>query len=394
MLTDEELLVAFKSLEADNVERKRNANDSEKIKQFICALANDMPGHNRPGVIFIGQEDDLSSSEIEVDDELLKKLAMLRDDGSIQPIPTMAVQQKKFGNCTVAVITVAPSTNPPVKLSGRVWIRIGPRRALATGQEERVLLEKRQWGNLPFDAQPCLGSSLTDLDTVRFQLEFLPAVVPADVIAQNQRPSEQQLKTLRLLNAEGKPTVTGMLFLGKSPLTWFPGAFVQFRRISGMKLTDDTIDVHQISGTLPDQIRQLDELLTLNVRRRVVVGGQVREEYNDYPIEALRQLVRNALIHRTYEGTNAPVRISWYNDRIEIQSPGGPYGQVTQENFGLGATDYRNPTVAGLMVQLRLIERFGVGIQIAKEQLAANNNPELEFEVNQQHVLAIVRSRQ
>jgi ATP-dependent DNA helicase RecG len=202
------------------------------------------------------------------------------------------------------------------------------------------------------------------------------------------------LKALRLLNAEGRPTVTGILFLGKSPLTWFPGAYVQFLRIAGVKLTDEKTDVHQISGTLPDQIRQLDELLTLNVRRSAIVGGQVRQEFSDYPVEALRQLVRNAVIHRAYEGTNAPVRISWYTDRIEIQSPGGPFGQVTPENFGLGATDYRNPTVAGLMVQLRLIERFGVGIQIAKEQLAANNNPPLEFEVNQQHVLAIVRSRQ
>ena len=394
MLTNEELYVAFKSLEADNVERKRNANDTDRIRQFICALANDMPGHNRPGVIFIGQEDDLSCARIEIDDALLKKLAMLRDDGSIQPIPTMEVQQKTFGNCTVAVIAVAPSTNPPVKYSGRVWIRVGPRRALATGQEERVLLEKRQWGNLPFDAQPCNGSLLADIDTVRFQLEFLPSVVPADIISQNQRPTDQQMKTLRLLNAEGMPTVTGMLFLGKSPLTWFPGAYVQFRRILGTKLTDETIDVHQVSGTLPDQIRQLDELLTLNVRRRVVVGGQIREEYSDYPVEALRQLIRNAIIHRAYEGTNAPVRITWYNDRIEIQNPGGPYGQVTPENFGLGATDYRNPTIAGLMVQLRLIERFGVGIQIAKEQLAANSNPALEFDVNQQHVLAIVRSRQ
>ncbi len=393
MLTDEELVQAFNSLESDNVERKRNANDTDKIKQFICALANDLPSHNRQGVIFVGQEDDLSCSGIDIDDDLLKKLSMFRDDGSIQPIPTMEVQRKNIAGCTVAVITVVPSTNPPVKFSGRVWIRVGPRRALATGQEERVLLEKRQWGNLPFDSQPCFGTSLADIDTARFQLEFLPSVVPADVIAQNQRPADQQMKTLRLLNAESQPTVSGMLFLGKSPLTWFPGAYVQFRRISGTKLTDETVDVHVISGTLPDQIRQLDELLSLNVRRSVIVGGKVREEYVDYPIEALRQLVRNAVIHRSYDGTNAPVRVTWYIDRIEIQSPGGPYGQVTEENFGLGATDYRNPTIAGLMVQLRLIERFGVGIQIAKEQLAANENPELKFEINQQHVLAIVRSR-
>jgi ATP-dependent DNA helicase RecG len=393
MLSDNELLQAFKNTELDRIERKRNASDTDRISEFICAMANDLPGHNKPGVIFIGQENDLSCAGIAIDDSLLLKLAALRDNGKIQPFPEMQVHKKTIDSCEVAVILVAPSINTPVKFDGRTWIRVGPRRARATGQEERVLLEKRQWGNLPFDAQPCRGASLEEIDLARFQLEFLPSVIPADVLAQNQRSIDQQLKSLRLVSSDGTPTITGVLFLGKSPLTWLPGAYVQFRRIAGVKLTDETLDVHQISGTLPDQIRQIDELLSLNIRRGLVVGGKLREETEEYPIEALRQLARNAVIHRTYEGTNAPVRISWYDDRIEIQSPGGPYGQVTSENFGQGATDYRNPTIAGLMVQLRLIERFGVGIQIAKERLAANYNPELQFEINQQHVLAIVRSR-
>jgi ATP-dependent DNA helicase RecG len=391
MISDEELLLAFSSTELDRVERKRNASDTDKISQFICAMANDLPGHNKQGIIFVGQEDDLSCASVSVDDALLRKLATLRDNGKIQPFPEMQVHKKVINGCEVAVVLVAPSVNPPVKFDGRIWIRVGPRRALANGQEERTLLEKRQWGNLSYDAQPCLGSKLDDLDLARFQLEFLPSVIPADVLAQNQRTTDQQLKSLRLISSDSTPTISGLLFLAKSPLTWLPGAYVQFRRIAGAKLTDETIDVHQISGTLPDQVRQIDELLSLNIRRRLVVGGKVREEADDYPIEALRQLARNAVIHRVYEGTNAPVRITWYDDRIEIQSPGGPYGQVTPENFGQGATDYRNPTVAGLMVQLRLIERFGVGIQIAKDRLAANGNPELRFEINQQHVLAIVR---
>jgi ATP-dependent DNA helicase RecG len=394
MLGELELLQAFRNTELDRVERKKSAADTDKISQFICAMANDLPGHNLPGIIFIGQNDDLTCAGTPIDDVLLLRLASLRDNGKIQPIPEMQVHKKTVDGCEIAVVMVAPSTNTPVKFDGRTWIRVGPRRALATGQEERVLVEKRQWGNLPYDSQPCRGATLDgDIDLARFQLEFLPAVIPADVLAQNQRSLDHQLKTLRLISSDGTPTITGILFLAKSPLTWLPGAYVQFRRISGIKLTDETIDVHQISGTLPDQIRQIDELLSLHVRTRAVVGGNLREESNEYPIEALRQLVRNAIIHRSYEGTNAPVRISWYDDRIEIQSPGGPYGQVTSENLGHGATDYRNPTVAGLMVQLRLIERFGVGIQIAKERLAANRNPDLEFESNQQHVLAIVRRR-
>jgi ATP-dependent DNA helicase RecG len=103
-------------------------------------------------------------------------------------------------------------------------------------------------------------------------------------------------------------------------------------------------------------------------------------------------LVRNAILHRTYEGTYSPVRIYWFSDRIEIHSPGGPFGQVTRENFGQpGVTDYRNPHLAEAMRVLGYVQRFGLGIQIARQQLAANGNPPLDFIVEQNHILATVR---
>jgi ATP-dependent DNA helicase RecG len=112
----------------------------------------------------------------------------------------------------------------------------------------------------------------------------------------------------------------------------------------------------------------------------------------DYPLEALKQLVRNAIMHRNYESTNAPTRINWFSDRIEIINPGGPYGQSTIENFGRpGITDYRNPHIAEALHTLGFVQRFGVGIAIARKQLLDNGNPSLEFEVDRSHVLAIVR---
>ncbi len=99
-------------------------------------------------------------------------------------------------------------------------------------------------------------------------------------------------------------------------------------------------------------------------------------------------------MHRTYEGTNAPVRITWFSDRIEMQNPGGPFGQVTRQSFGQpGITDYRNPHLAEAMKNLGYVQRFGVGIQLARQELAKNGNPPLEFVVEDAHVLAIVRRR-
>lgn len=109
---------------------------------------------------------------------------------------------------------------------------------------------------------------------------------------------------------------------------------------------------------------------------------------------ALQQLVRNALMHRTYEGTNAPIRFNWFNDRIEIISPGGPFGEVTIENFGQpGITDYRNRYLADAMRVYGLVQRFGVGISIAQRELQKNNNPPAEFDVQPTVVLCKVRKR-
>jgi ATP-dependent DNA helicase RecG len=121
-----------------------------------------------------------------------------------------------------------------------------------------------------------------------------------------------------------------------------------------------------------------------------VHDGRWRQSF-DYPEEALRQLIRNALMHRAYEGTNAPTRVTWFDDRLEIQNPGGPYGIVTRANFGTPhAADYRNPTLAGWLKMLHYVERFGVGIAIARQRLAENGNPAPVFTPEDSHTLVTV----
>jgi ATP-dependent DNA helicase RecG len=98
-------------------------------------------------------------------------------------------------------------------------------------------------------------------------------------------------------------------------------------------------------------------------------------------------------MHRTYETTHAPVRVYWYDDRIEITSPGGPFGTVTAENFGEpGVADYRNPNLAEAMRVLGFVQRFGFGLAIARRALAENGNPPVELNVQPSHVTAIVRA--
>ena len=90
----------------------------------------------------------------------------------------------------------------------------------------------------------------------------------------------------------------------------------------------------------------------------------------------MQQFVRNAVLHRTYEATNAPVRVYWYDDHIEIMSPSGPFGAVSAESFGApGLTDYRNPNIAKALRVLGYVQHYGAGIPTAERELKRNGNP-------------------
>jgi ATP-dependent DNA helicase RecG len=86
------------------------------------------------------------------------------------------------------------------------------------------------------------------------------------------------------------------------------------------------------------------------------------------------------------------VRVHWFDDRIEIISPGGPYGNVTEKNFGTaGVTDYRNPSIADALKILGFVQVFGRGIITAQNELQKNGNPPLEFACDQNFVKAVLR---
>lgn len=380
-------------LETDRVERKESLAHSDRVCEAICAFANDLPDHRAPGLVAVGLDDRGTPTGLVVDDELLLKLAQLRDNGNIYPFPSMRVERLAFGPHGVAVVVVEPSTQPPVKYKGRTWIMVGPRRAIATPGEEARLFERRRRGAMPFDVRPMPGATSTDLDVDRFTGELLPQLVAADVLAANARSPAHQLSTLQFTDPDGVPTATGLLFAGRGPLTWLPGAYVQFLRLEGTTLDTPILSEHRLTLPLPDLVDELEEVLRAHVDTRVrFEGSSVEQRQPNLPFQALQQIVRNAFIHRSYEATSSPVRVTWFGDRVEVQSPGGPYGIVTSGNFGdPGVTDYRNPTIASVLGQLGYVQRFGVGIQVARARMKENGNPPPEFRVEDTFVHVTLR---
>lgn len=398
-LTDDELLALLNDAESDRTERKETLKGdvAKKARQAICAFANDLPGHNQPGVLFIGAKDNGEPSNLDVTDQLLLSLADMKTDGNILPLPVLSVEKRTLKGADMAVITVMPSDMPPVKYEGRIWVRTGPRRSVANAQEERVLNEKRRYKNLPFDIYPVPTAKLSDLSRVVFESEYLPQAFAEDVLQENGRTYEERLSSCRLtVGAEDStPTVAGLLAIGKSPQDFLPGAYIQFLRIDGTELADPVIDEEEIRGGIVEMLRRTEEKLKAHNRSAVDITSQPTHQItNPYPQSALQQILYNAVLHRTYESTNAPIRVYWFNDRVEINSPGGPYGNVTTDNFGKpGVTDYRNPNIADVLKVFGFIQAFGRGIATARRAMENNGNPALEFETNQTAVVCTLRGK-
>ncbi len=334
-------------------------------------------------------------TNVPITDDLLLTLASIRSDGTIQPIPSMTVEKRVLRGVEVAVVTVLPADAPPVRYKGRTYIRTGPRRDIASLQDERILNERRRHRNLPFDLQPVSFATLADISRRVFEEEYLVGAFSADVLEANHRSFEERLSSCRMVESIENPipTVLGSLVLGTRTRDLIPCAYIQFLRIDGTELDSPIIDEAAIDGRLGEVINRVDEKIRAHISTAVDVRSADTEKRRaDYPLAALQQLVRNAVMHRSYEGTNAPVRLTWFSDRIEIVNPGGPFGIVTAANFGQpGVTDYRNPHLAEAMKVLGYVQRFGVGIATARRLLAENGNPAPHFEPRETHVLVTVR---
>ena len=223
---------------------------------------------------------------------------------------------------------------------------------------------------------------LGDLDDNLFREAYLPAAVSPAVLAENSRAAAEQMASLRLveLGPPPVPTVLGLLAIGRQPTRHLPMAYVSFVRVDGLELASEVITAHEIQGPLPRLMSQIDELLRLHVMTRIdITSADTERQHPDYPLPALQQIVRNAVMHRSYEGTIAPVRLYWYADRVEIISPGGPFGVVMADNFGARHQRLPQPAPCRSDGTLGYVQHFGVGIQIARDALARNGNPPPEF---------------
>jgi len=381
-MTKDELYTLLRSDESYRIERTTSTTNMDKFQEAICAFANDLPGSRKKGYLLIGVDDKGNPSGLTVDDALMKRIAAIRSDGNILPLPTMHTEKVETEQGDVLVVEVTPSFDTPIRYRGRTFIRIGPRRDIATLDEEQILAERCSASLPTFDTRPCQEASIADLDLDTIVSAYLPVAIDPEILANDSRNVKEQLASLRLYNAQlDCPTYAALILFGKNPKYFMMGDYVQYVEFDGDNTGTRIINQREFKGNLFTMLPRLESFMRdAIIKERPVSVSLFREKsVFNYPNEALRELMMNAVMHRDYQ-SNMPTRLYLYKNKVEIMNPGGLYGKARPENFP-HVNDYRNPVVAEAMKTLKYVNMFNHGVRNVQELLAANESSPAAFNV-------------
>ena len=219
-----------------------------------------------------------------------------------------------------------------------------------------------------------------------------------------ERPGFSQLSTeqayeMLAITRDGVPTLAAVLNFGLYPQGYFQQLAITAVVVPGTEIGDLSrdaarfLDNKRIEGTLSVMLTEAISFCKRNMRVKTIVDAATgeRKDKSEYPIEAIREAVLNALIHRDYshftEGT--PIQINFFADRLEIHSPGGLYGRMTVEDLGKARPDLRNPALATMSEFLLKTENRYSGIPTIRREMAAAGLPEPVF-VNRRNEFVVI----
>jgi len=314
---------------------------------------------------------------------LMKRISGIRSDGNILPLPVMTTEKVQTDEGDVLVVEVTPSFDTPVRYRGRTFIRIGPRRDIASAEEERILAERCAASLPTFDTRPCREATIDDIDTDTIVKEYLPKAIDSETLSTDTRPLKEQLASLRLFNMQWDcPTYAALIMFGKNPRYFMQGDYIQFVRFRGKDNGGEILNERRFEGCLYKVLPQLENFIRDGIvtKRPVPISILREKDVRNYPFKVLRELMMNAVMHRDYQA-NMPTRLYQYDHHIEIMNPGGLYGQARPENFP-HVNDYRNSVVAEMMKNLNYVNMFNHGVSEVQDLLKENQSPAAEFNVN------------
>ena len=372
--------------ELDDVEVKlAQGGTPKRLFEPLSAFANRTDG----GVILFGLDERRNFKVIGVGDahrlqEEISHLAASEMEPALRPEFTVEDIEGKTV-VAVEVSEVAAECRPciykPSGLQKGSYIRVGNTNRRMTDYEIFGYVSARLQPT--FDEEPVRDATLEDLDRAKLEeyLTLLRRMRPQ--AAYLNQPFEQALTQLRILrkgDGEMRPTLTGLLMFGVYPQAGEPQLVITFLQYYGATETEKTprgerfLDNRKFEGTIPEMVDNATNYVMASIRKSSLIEGVFRRDIPEYPEEAVREAVVNALAHRDYSPfvRGSYVQIRLFADRLEIRSPGGLYGNVTEDTLE-HVQSTRNRVLMRIMEDLHLVENRGSGIHTMIEAMRKAN---------------------
>jgi ATP-dependent DNA helicase RecG len=389
-MTEETLRQLISTGESGTIELKVNAPRPTELAERMCGMANTRSG----GFIIFGVEDQTLApvgvaQPSDTVDVILRAARMVKPPINL---PDEAIRTWSLDGRSIVTAEIPANDGRLYQYNGACLVRRGTHTIPLSVEEISGYLNA--YGTTRWELNICAGTTLDDVD-----IEMVERYLAYR--AERSRQRRRYTTTADLLlglhaaardvtTSEVRPTNAGMLMFGLDPQLPIPQSEVVCVKFTDTLGVRTYIDRKNFLGTLPALVDQASNFLKQYVRVGATIRGFRREDEPEYPFEALREAVVNAIVHRDYGRAGETVRVFMYADRVEVRSPGGLLPGITLDDLvAMRVTSIpRNPVLAGFLRDIPgYMERIGSGIRFMISEMRAMGLPDPEFTEHQDFVV-------
>ena len=369
-MTSEKLVKEIRGGESLTVEFKTSFD--KEVLETSVSFAN-----TKGGTILIGVSDNGDIKGVQIGKETLKDWANQISQAS-EPRIIPEIEIEEINRKKIAVIRIKEFPIKPVALKGRCLRRV--KNSNRVMQPHEIAEMHFQSTGMSWDKLPLANASLESIAIEKIE-KYIESTKGAGrrKIGSTEKPL-QVLEKLELIK-DGKPSWAAILLFHTHPQRLLSQAMIHCGKFKEETIV---IDDRMIEGSIIEQIEDAMDFIRKNINVRFVMTGKpVREEVWDYPLEALREAVINAVCHRDYTTpSNTEVRI--YDNQLIVWNPGGlPLGLTIEDLYKPHPSVLRNKGIGGIFYDMGLIEQWGSGIDKMRKACLKAGIPEPTFEVDQ-----------
>ena len=356
----------------ENTTTEFKENFDQETIETAAAFAN-----SNGGVILIGVSDTGEIRGITIGKETLRNWSN-RIAQTTEPRVVLEIESIDIAGKSVLLIRISESSLKPVSVKGVCYKRVGNSNRVMSPQE--IAQMHLNATGQSWDQLLVTRAGMDDIDEKKVEWYLTRREIIRNVSKPQDMSIAAFLKNINGISDDETPTHAGLLFFSKHPLRrFFYNAQLRVVRFKGTSILHPVIDRLDCSETLWENVNAAEEFIRKNIRLlsfRTSRSFQ-RDDKFEYPLDALREAIINALIHRNYQET-ADVRVFIFDNRVEVINPGTfPEGVSPDRPSHKPA----NPTLSQLMFDVGFIERYGAGIRMMKRLSAewGNTEPRYEF---------------